>query len=480
VPDPGSGGAGTPALAETGDGSWADARARATATPRLRIRVSSNAAVDASSTASRSTWERLRRCPVSAGGRDSPGAATPPTTCRLGPDPPAACSVFNDQWSRVALCHRARATSSWETPSARCHSLRCRLSHSNDSASIGRLDPRPGAPRTGVRGEPLCHASGAPSAWTSVLRQKDGEPRWSAYGRGPRAGSSTHPPPCRRLQPGPPLDPRRGPRRPRPMYPRGLPPLACPSPGYSRASQTEERPASSGENGEDPRAMEAGPAYRLDVLGHRTAIQSAKGPRLWYQKKCRSATRIACVRSVSAGAPNVVPQFRALPQQDGSKGRPRRSAKRSGTTPPWWRWWLDRRYSAHSGIFDGAHRAGGVTEAGAHAADRAGGGAASLQDPPLGCSIRPCLPVRQVHSCCARRTKRSSIRRSHSICLADPLKTAHSHSCAASEHAAGDFSSPLLPQRMVSWCSHAVVCIFGTGTPWPSSQSFRHWGVMRT
>jgi len=59
----------------------------------------------------------------------------------------------------------------------------------------------------------------------------------------------------------------------------------------------------------------------------------------------------------------------------------------------------------HSCICRGHHGAEGVTEAGAHAADEAGGGAAALQGPPRGCSVRPCLPVRQVYSCCAcRRT----------------------------------------------------------------------------
>jgi len=45
-------------------------------------------------------------------------------------------------------------------------------------------------------------------------------------------------------------------------------------------------PPSCGEDEEDSRAMEAGPAYRSDVLGHRTAIQPTRVPRLWYRKKC--------------------------------------------------------------------------------------------------------------------------------------------------------------------------------------------------
>jgi len=55
VPDPGSGGAGGPALAVPGEGLWAAARARATAAPRPGTGVPSYAAVDASSAASRNT-----------------------------------------------------------------------------------------------------------------------------------------------------------------------------------------------------------------------------------------------------------------------------------------------------------------------------------------------------------------------------------------------------------------------------------------
>jgi len=55
VPDPGSGGAGPPALAVPGEGPWAAARARATTAPRPGTGVPSDAAVDASSAASRNT-----------------------------------------------------------------------------------------------------------------------------------------------------------------------------------------------------------------------------------------------------------------------------------------------------------------------------------------------------------------------------------------------------------------------------------------
>ena len=55
VPDPGSGSAGPPVLAVPGKGPWAAARARATAAPRPGTGVPSDAAVDASSAASRNT-----------------------------------------------------------------------------------------------------------------------------------------------------------------------------------------------------------------------------------------------------------------------------------------------------------------------------------------------------------------------------------------------------------------------------------------
>jgi len=55
VPDPGSWGAGPPALAVAEEGPWAAARARATAAMRPGTGVTSYAAVDASSAASRST-----------------------------------------------------------------------------------------------------------------------------------------------------------------------------------------------------------------------------------------------------------------------------------------------------------------------------------------------------------------------------------------------------------------------------------------
>jgi len=123
----------------------------------------------------------------------------------------------------------------------------------------------------------------------------------------------------------------------------------------------------------------------------------------------------------------------------------------------------------HSCIYHGHRGAGSVTEAGAHAADRAGGGPAALQGPRCGCSVRSCSPVRQVYTFCARRRKRSFIRQPHSICLADAPKTAHSDSCAASKNAADDLSSPPLPRRKVSWRSHAMGCNIGAGTPRPSS-----------
>jgi len=44
-----------------------------------------------------------------------------------------------------------------------------------------------------------------------------------------------------------------------------------------------------------------------------------------YRKRCRSATRTACVPRVSPGAPNVEPQSTGLPQKEGSNGRLSRS-----------------------------------------------------------------------------------------------------------------------------------------------------------
>jgi len=55
VPDPGSGGAGPPALAVPREGPWGAARARTTAAPSPGTGVPCDAAVDASSAASRNT-----------------------------------------------------------------------------------------------------------------------------------------------------------------------------------------------------------------------------------------------------------------------------------------------------------------------------------------------------------------------------------------------------------------------------------------
>jgi len=58
-------------------------------------------------------------------------------------------------------------------------------------------------------------------------------------------------------------------------------------------------------------------------------------PDSWYRKRCRSATRRACVQRVSPGAHNEVPQSRGLPQREGSNGRPSRSRDtRYGTRGP--------------------------------------------------------------------------------------------------------------------------------------------------
>jgi len=101
---------------------------------------------------------------VSAASHGSPWVGTPPTPCKLGPDPPAAGGASRSQWSRVALCHGARATSSGVAPSARGSSRRRHSSSSSDSASIGWFDPRPaGVPPTMVPDElPTASTRGGP------------------------------------------------------------------------------------------------------------------------------------------------------------------------------------------------------------------------------------------------------------------------------------------------------------------------------
>jgi len=94
-----------------------------------------------------------------------------------------------------------------------------------------RAAPRPGAAHPGARGGPLRPHAGTSLAYTSIPRREDDEPRWSACGLDARAGSSTHPPRYRRRQPGLPFHPQRGPRRPMPAVPRGLPLVARPAPG---------------------------------------------------------------------------------------------------------------------------------------------------------------------------------------------------------------------------------------------------------
>jgi len=154
----------SPALADSGEGPWAAASADATAALRPGAEVPSEAAVDASSAASRKTWATWRRRAVSATGRDSPWVAPPPTPCRLGPDPPAADAGSRDQWSRVERCHWARATSSGVTPNALCKSRRRRSSSFSDRASTDRLEPEPvGIPPAGAPDElPTAATRGGP------------------------------------------------------------------------------------------------------------------------------------------------------------------------------------------------------------------------------------------------------------------------------------------------------------------------------
>jgi len=101
---------------------------------------------------------------VSVAGRDPPWAATPPIPCRLGPAPPTVDGASSDQWSRVVRCHCSRATSSGVTPTALCSSRRCRSSFSSDSASVGRIGPRPaGVPPARVPDElPTASTRGGP------------------------------------------------------------------------------------------------------------------------------------------------------------------------------------------------------------------------------------------------------------------------------------------------------------------------------
>jgi len=133
VPGPGPGSAGALAPADAGDGPSAAVRAMATAALRDGTRAPSNAAVDASSAASRNTWARWRRCPVLVAGRDAPWAATPPVPWRLGPAPPSVDGASSCQRSRVVRYHWARATSFGVTPKALCSSRRCRSSSAGDS-----------------------------------------------------------------------------------------------------------------------------------------------------------------------------------------------------------------------------------------------------------------------------------------------------------------------------------------------------------
>jgi len=102
-PEPGA--AVPPALADSDEGPWAAASADATAALRPGAGVPSEAAVDASTAASRNTWSTWRRRAVSATGRDSPWVAPPPIPFRMGPDPPAADGGSRDQWSRVERSH---------------------------------------------------------------------------------------------------------------------------------------------------------------------------------------------------------------------------------------------------------------------------------------------------------------------------------------------------------------------------------------
>jgi len=164
VSEPGPRAAVSPALADSDEGPWAAASADETAARRPGAGVPSEPAVDASSAASGNTWAIWRRRAVSATGRESPWVAPPPTSCRLGPDPPAADGGSRDQWSRVERCHWARATSSGVTPNAHCKYRRCRSSSVSESASTDRLEPGTvGIPPAGAPDElPTAATRGGP------------------------------------------------------------------------------------------------------------------------------------------------------------------------------------------------------------------------------------------------------------------------------------------------------------------------------
>ena len=181
----------SPALADLGKGPWASAGAEAKAALRPGISVPSEAAVDASSAASRNTWARWRRRPVSAADRDILWVAPPPTPCGLGPAPPADDGASRDQWSRWhAATGPGPRPPGWPRtffvnpgavappPSATAHPLigsipsrrgsrqpwsptSCLL---RSSGAGQRAAPGPGAGRPGARGEPLRPHAGTPQA----------------------------------------------------------------------------------------------------------------------------------------------------------------------------------------------------------------------------------------------------------------------------------------------------------------------------
>jgi len=82
--------------------------------------------------------------------------------------------------------------------------------------------------------------------------------------------------------------------------------------------------------------MKAGPAYRTDVLCHRTTIQPTRDPRLLVPKEVsiRDTPRVR-VQRVSPRTPNAVQQSGGFPQEEGSHGCPGRSRDtRYGTRGP--------------------------------------------------------------------------------------------------------------------------------------------------
>jgi len=99
--------------------------------------------------------------PGGAGAPYRPPAAAPLGAQRhrprvgWAPPRPTIDGASSDKWSCAARCHFARVTAAAGTPKALCSSWRCRSTFSSDSASVGRIVPRPlGVPPARVPDDP--------------------------------------------------------------------------------------------------------------------------------------------------------------------------------------------------------------------------------------------------------------------------------------------------------------------------------------